>query len=431
MRVLEDPSHRLYRAALKAIADCEILEGLAKLVQAAEQSGSAHGAFAGKQLVQLAMHLGNDARRGGVGTNIRFSLLKLLSQSISQFSIHRSTKIAKAFLVCVDSDNAELANILNQGENSTLKILSREWKSTQSIEVLELLVNVIGKHFVPTSVCKILFKDRTDIKMAMALARVTRAGFNTLALKRIRQHGVPECCMKLKPNDSTIPESDRWALWALIAAGNAPMQRIFEGLRYFLDNHSADSQLAIASILRHYPPFKCARLLEAIAPQVLLSKSDDKATSADESPDGGFQVREDVRKLLAVLPTCEANLRNAAKEFFFDFNPETFALYLDVLTEDSIECSAEIIRSVYPNWSEKLLPMLESPMGRRRCKAALAASYLGPHPDLKACLNRLLQDEFEMVREEAAYALKKYNVPTVPVGVMDALPSNQATELLS
>jgi len=418
MQVLEDPRHRLYRSALKAIADCEIPEGLSRLVRATEQTSSAHGAFAGKQLVQLALHLGKEFRRGGIESAIRASLLKMLAGSLNEFAVHRSSTIAEAFLACVDADDAWFATILNDPNQSVLKILIRQWKSTQRIEILELLASLLGKHFVPKGVCEILFKDRKDIKMAVALANVAKHGLAPTALNRLVQNGVPECCMNLKPDDSLIDEQDRWTLWTLIAAGKAPLTRLFEGLRWFVENSSIESQLAIANILRHYPPTSCLEFLEAMAPEAMSKGEDIDAAKADDLPDDGSQFRADLRKLLGILPTSDPNLRNAIESFFGEFNIETLIQHLDVLMDDAIVCFAEIMRAIHPNWPQTLIPILESPVGERRCNAAVAASYLGAHSDLKLSLNKLLQDEFEMVREEAEYALKDY--PSVPV------PSNVA-----
>jgi hypothetical protein len=283
MRVLEDPSHRLYRPALKAISDCEIAEGFGKLVRAAEQISLPHGAFAGKQLLQLASHLGVEARRDGLGSSVRMTLLNLLAASLDEFSVHRSTTIADAFLACVDADDADLLAIMNREEDTVMKILTRQWKSTQRDEVLELLVKLLDKPFLPKSICNVLFKDRKDIKMAIALARGAQEGLSPLAIQRIHQNGIPECCVKLNPNDSTIREKDRWMIWTIVAAGHAPLPRLLEGVSCFLDNRSTESQLAIANILRHYPATDCLKFLEAMAPQAMLQAYADSGIPSSAS----------------------------------------------------------------------------------------------------------------------------------------------------
>lgn len=408
LRILEDPRHRLYRASLKAISDCEIVEGFGKLVRTAEQISLPHGAFAGKQLLQLATHLGTEARSGGAASSVRMSLLSLLAASLNDFQAHRSTTIADAFLACVDAGDADLLAILNQNEDSVMKILTRQWKSTQRIEVLELLVNLLDKPFLPKSICNVLFKERKDIKMALALAKGTRQGLSPLTLQRIQQNGIPECCLNLSMNDSSIGEQDKWSLWTIIAAGQAPLTRLLEGIRSFLDSPSTESQLAIANILRHYPTTRCFKFLEAMAPQAFL-----ETQLPHESLDDGTQFCQDIRKLLSVLSTCDPNLKKAIEEFFVEFNIETLLQHLDLLMDDAITCFAEIMRSLHPEWPQMLIPALESPDGERRCQAAIAASYLGPHPDVKGALSKLLQDKFVMVQEEAAYALKAYPTPSV------------------
>lgn len=418
MKVLEDPRHRLYRAALKAISDCEIVEGFGKLVRTAEQISSPHGAFAGKQLLQLATHLGTEARNGGAASMVRMSLLGLLAASLNQFQTHRSATIADAFLACVDAGDADLLAILNQNEDSVIKILTRQWKSTQRIEVLELLVNLLDKPFLPKSICNVLFKDRKDIKMAQALAMGTRDGLSPLTLQRIQQNGIPECCLNLDLNDSSLSEQDKWLLWTIVAAGQAPLPLLMKGVRIFLDRPSVESQLAIANILRHYPTTHCNQFLKAMAPDAFSDATPDGRTAAQSQEDeDGTHFRHDIRKLLSVLPNCDPNLKKAIEEFFVEFNIETLLLHLDLLMEDAIACFAEIMRSLHPTWPQMLIPALESPEGERRCQAAIAASYLGPHPSVKVALSKLLQDKFVMVQEEAAYALKDYPAPTATLSL--------------
>jgi hypothetical protein len=298
-----------------------------------------------------------------------------------------------------------------------MKILTRQWKSTQRDEVLELLVKLLDKPFLPKSICNVLFKDRKDIKMAIALARGTQEGLSPLAIQRIHQNGIPECCVKLNPNDSTIREKDRWMIWTIVAAGHAPLPRLLEGVSCFLDNRSTESQLAIANILRHYPATDCLKFLEAMAPQAMLQAYADRGIPSSDTQDDGSQFRRDIRKLLSALTHGEANLKNAIESFFCEFNIETLLQHLDLLMDDAITCFAEVMRSLHPKWPQMLIPALESPSGERRCKAAIAASYLGPHPDLKASLNKLLQDEFVMVQEEAAFALKDYPAPSLSLNL--------------
>jgi len=413
MRVLEDPRHRLYRAALKAISDCEIAEGFGKLVRTAEQISLPHGAFAGKQLLHLATHLGAEARNGGATSSVRTTLLSLLAASLGDFQVHRSTTIADAFLACVDAGDADLLGILNQNEDAVMKILTRQWKSTQRLEVLELLVDLLDKPFLPKSICNVLFKERKDIKMALALAKRTRDGLSPLTLQRIQQNGVPACCISLSLDDPSLSEQDRWALWTIVAAGQAPLSSLLVGIRSFLDNPSTESQLAIANILRHYPTTPCIQFLEAMAPEALLQADANCPLAYLESANDGSQFRQDIRKLLSVSPNCDPNLRKAIEEFFVEFNIETLLQHLDLLMDDAITCFAEIMRSLYPTWPQMLIPALESPDGNRRCQAAIAASYLGPHPDVKVALSKLLQDKFTMVQEEATYALKAYPTPSI------------------
>lgn len=431
LRVLEDSNHRLYRAALKAIADCELPEGLSKLVRASEQPSSLHGAYAAKQLIRMSMHLGAEVRNGGVESAIRISLLKLLAESLKQFSYHRSSSIAEALLVCIAVDDAEFASILNQEDAPILRVLIRQWRSTQRIEVLELLVSLLGKQFLPKSVCDILFIDRKDLKMSIALARGARSGLSPLALQRFHQNGVPECCQNLQPQDSSIDEQSQWTLWMLIAAGKASLPRLFEGLRWFVGNPSIESQLAIANILRHYPATTCSKFLEAMAPEAMLPLESSNANPENESLNDGSEFRRDIRKLLAVLPTCDANLKGAIEVLFSEFNLEILMQHMDYLMDDAISCFSEIMRAIHPRWPEALIPEMESSVAEKRLKAAVAASYLGPHPDLKLYLNKLQNDEFAMVREEAIFALRDYPSANIPTSVTSSLAASSIAGVLN
>jgi hypothetical protein len=246
-------------------------------------------------------------------------------------------------------------------------------------------------------------------------------------LQRIQQYGIPQCCLDLNLHDSSLSESDKRTLWTILAAGHAPLPRLFEGIRVFLGNESMEAQLAIASILRHYPKTSSAKFLEAMAPEALRSENSNSLDPVDETDDNGSQFRQDVRKLLGVLPKCEPNLRNAIEEFFDEFHIEALLTHLDSLMDDAIECFAEVMRALHPHWPLMLIPALEAPEGKRRRLAAIAASYLGPHPDIKFALTKLLQDKYMVVQEEAEYALKAYPVSSAPIIAAPLSPHTKPT----
>ncbi len=411
MRILEDSRHRSFRGALKLVGQCEVIEAMPRLIQAAEQTSSAHGVFAGKVLLDISSRLGAEAR-AGVNSPAREALIRLLANSLKAFSSHRSNVIAEAFLVGAVPDDAAIQAILTDSDDRILRILVRQWKTTNREEALDLLVRLFGRSFLPRSVVDILCRDRKDAMIAKALARSAEDGISSAVANRVQQNGGLACFEMIDSVESELEENDRRQLWKIMAAGRVPLPRLFEGIDTILQDQSLDAQHAVVDMLRHYRSPKCREVLKAMAPSIPWDGVEPKPEDIDLLIEQGVQFRNHLRTLTQFRESGTEVLRIAIGEFFKDFTINAFIGSLDVLSDDALNCFADILPVVNHRWHEALLPMLQSNAPKERYNAAIVAGYLQPHEALRGPLLNLINDKYQMIQEEAEFALSKYNAKT-------------------
>jgi hypothetical protein len=418
LEVLEDPSHKLFRSGLKLVGRCEIVEGFARLVGAAEQVSRPYASQAARILLELSTRLGNEAR-SGMKNSAREYLTKLLGDSLENFSLHRSQAIVEAFLVSACPNDATLQSILKQDDPKTLNILIRQWKTTQRQESLDLLVQLFGKPFVRRSLIEVLCRDRKDAGLARAIARSTEDGFSTSMASRIQQHGGLACFDEIEKSSSQVSDDDRRQLWIVMAAGKVPLPKLFEGIGSILEKPSLEAQHAVAEMLRRYQAPGCREILKSMAPAMGWDGIEPAESDLESLMEQGLRFRDSLLKLVGCRDSGSGEIRRAIIEFFHDFNLESFLENLDVLNDAAIRCFAEVLPLVDDRWHEVLLPVLKSNSPKVRCRGAIAAGYLPPHPDLRLSLTSLLGDQYEIIQEEAAYAMQKYNASSMPPARMN------------
>ncbi len=412
MEIVENPKNQAFRGALQLIAHGWIVDGFPRLVRAAEQVSSPHGVYAGRCLIELAAQLGNEGRSGHFCSG-RETLVKLLGKSLEAYASHRSNAITEALLVSATPDDAVLQAILKQDSDRTLKILVRMWKTTTRQEALDLLILLCGRQFVPRSVLEILSLERKDSKIAKALAQGTLKGISSGIARRIRQSGSLACFVEAENETSELDKQDRWQLWKLMAAGKIEIPKLFEGISSILEDNSLESQEFVADILREYRPPGCRTILKAMAPNIAFDNEEIPEHEYDKRVEEGVVFRRHLTKLITIKDTGREKIKKAIEEFFHDFTVHAFIEHLDILIDDALRCFAGILTLVNDRWYEALIPMLQSSVPKERCKAAITAGYLGPHPGLRTYLTKLLTDPFETIQEEAEFALKNYPT-TVP-----------------
>jgi hypothetical protein len=419
LEIVENPKNPAFRGALQLIAHGRVVDGFPRLVRAAEQVSSPHGVIAGKCLIELAVQLGSEGRSGLLCSS-RETLVKILGKSLEDYASHRSNAIPEALMVSAMPDDAVVQAILKQNSDRTLKILVRLWKTTTRQESLDLLILLCGRQFVPRSVLEILLRERKDSKIAKALAQGTHKGISSGFVKRIRQSGSLACFAEAENDTSELDKLDRWQLWKLMAAGKTPIPKLFEGISLILDDNSVESQEFVADILREYRPPGCRAILKAMAPNIAFDNENIPEHEYDKRVEEGVVFRRHLTKLIAIKEKGQEKIKKAVEEFFYDFTVNGFVEHLDILIDDALKCFGGILTLVHERWYEALIPMLQSSVPKERCKAAIAAGYLGPHPGLRNDLTKLLTDPFETIQEEASFALKQY--PTTVPAPRSGLP---------
>jgi hypothetical protein len=280
----------------------------------------------------------------------------------------------------------------------------------------------MSKNYLPRSVTEILFKKRTDVKMAMALSRGVASEQASQILAKVQENGSPACCPSVPVCESELSRDDQWRLWKLMAAGEIELDVLFAGLQSILADSSFEAQLAAAEVLRNSQKPSVHRLLKALAPGLMLVGHEEHSEPDENALKRSRNLRESLKYVLTLKQDNKSPLSNALFDYFRECSLEAFIQHLDSLTEESLKCLAEIVALVEVEWAEKIKVRFDSDAPQTRRLAVIAASYLGTPPTLKTHLHRLTLDKFDMIREEAEYALSLYpNMPAAKTAFVHSL----------
>ncbi|MCY2973770.1 MAG: hypothetical protein NTW52_03785 [Planctomycetota bacterium] len=432
LEILADDHHELFPDALKTAVACEMLEALPVLITTAEQTASPYASLAVKLLKELSLRLGGRTRETGMSSDFRDRFNQLLNDSLENYSSHRNAKIVDAFLACLVPDDAILQSILNDSHTKTFKLLSRHWKTTGCAEAIDLLVQVLWKHYLSHEVQQIIFRDRRDRLLGKSLAKCMRRELTGHVIDRLKKYGTPVCCITIEPDDNELPLEDRLNLWRLLAITGGPLAWFLKGVRYFLASHREQVEIAVADMLKLNTPPSCIEVMNAIglddiefgkAPLVRMGPLPDQATN-----------RENLQYLLDEAPRFAKPLQDAIECFFHDFTCEHMINKLSSKNDEYLEQFAKVVVLGERDWEESLKAYMLSPTPAIRCKGTIASTYFPPSLKLQPTLRELLDDAKEVIREEAAFALARYKSTSIegihPVTPQSLYETLQNTNLM-
>jgi len=406
LEILADDRNALFPDALKTAIACDMPEALAVLITTAEQTASPYGLLASHLLMELSRRLGGRARDTGMSSDYRDRFIHLLHQSLDNYSSHHNAKIVDAFLACSVPDDAQLHSILNDTQSKTFKLLSRHWKTTECVEAIDLLVQVLWKHYLSHDVQQIIFRDRRDRLLGKSLAKCMRRELTEHVIERLHQYGTPICCTTIEPDDAELSLEDRLNLWRLLSITGGPLVWFLKGVQYFLAHHREHLGIAVADILKLHSPPSHLDVMAAIGldscefgavSPVPVGRLSDQAIN-----------RENFQYLIAEAPRFPKPLQHALECFLKDFNCENFIKKLSFKNDEYLEQFAKMISLGERDWEESLKAYMLSPTPTVRCKGTIAATYFPPSLKLQPTLRLLLDDPKEVIREEAAFALTRY-----------------------
>lgn len=413
-KVLEDSSNPLYRPALVAIVECELVERFASVVRAAEQIGSPHGAFAARLLISLARMVGDSARESGMTSASRDELIRVLLSSIDNFSKHRSQIVVEALLVCSRPEDSHIYSAINEPDGKWMKLLSKTWRSTQRIEAIELLIELVWKHYIPKPLQDIVFHDRKDTLMIRAVSKFTQIGITPHILERLSMSGLPACCMDLDPTNESIPLMDRFYCWLLMANAKAPLGNVLEALIQFQKVIDPAIESLSASLMRNtfQPSFdEWVELLAKEQVELYELKRKLKKSGGGNIPVTEEMTIESYESRLVRLIQCArqstGTFQQSVKEYFKEFTCDGLVRKVDSQIESVLYSIAKVVRFAHSDWQDALASHLQSPTPKLRCDAVIAASYLGYDRKIYDILQRMLNDENKVVREEVEYAISE------------------------
>jgi hypothetical protein len=409
--ILADDHHELFPDALKTAVACEMLDALPVLITTAEQTAAPYASLAGQLLTELSLRLGGRTRETGMSSNFRDRLNQLLHNSLENYTSHRNAKIIDAFLACLVTDDAVLQCILSDSHTKTFKLLSRHWRTTGCAEAVDLLVQSLWKHYLPQEVQQIVFRDRRDRLLGKSLAKCMRRELTDQVIDRLKKYGTPVCCITIEPDDNELPLEDRLNLWRLLAITSGPLMWFLKGVRYFLTHHRDRVEFAVADMFRLHTPPSYTEVMHAIGlddfefgkvPLVRMGPLPDQATN-----------RENLQYLLEEAPRFAKPLYKAIECFLHDFTCEHFINNLSSKNEEYLQQFAKMVVLGQRDWEESLKAYMLSPIPAVRCKSTIASTYFPPSLKLQPTLRLLLDDPKEVIREEAAFALARYESPFV------------------
>ncbi len=434
LAILADDHHELFPNALKTAVACEMQEALPVLITTAEQTAAPYASLAGQLLMELSLRLGGRTRETGMSSDFRDRFIQLLHHSLENYSSHHNAKIVDTFLVCLVPDDAALQCILNDSNTKTFKLLSRHWKTTGCAEAIDLLVQVLWKHYLSHDVQQIIFRDRRDRLLGKSLAKCMRRELTDHVIERLRKYGTPVCCITIEPDDIELPLEDRLNLWRLLAITGGSFTWFLKGVRYFLTHHRKQVGIAVADMLKLHTPPSHTEVMSAIglddlefenAPLVRMGPLPDQATN-----------RENLQYLLNEAPRFPKPLQDALQSFFHDFTCEHFINKLSSKNDEYLEQFARVVVLGERGWEESLKAYMLSPTPAVRCKGIIASTHFAPSLKLQSALRVLQNDPMEVVREEAAFALARYKSssiegihPVTPQSLYEPLSSANLMEV--
>ena len=406
LEILADDRNELFPDALKTAVACELLEALPVLITTAERTASPYGLLASQLLMEISPRLGSRMRDTGISSDYRDRFIQLLHQSLENYSSHRNAKIVDAFLACLVPDDAHLQSLLNDTQTKTFKLLSRHWKTTACTEAIDLLVQVLWKHYLSHDVQQIIFRDRRDRLLGKSLAKCMRRELTEHVIERLQKYGTPICCITIEPDDNELPLEDRLNLWRLLSITGGPLVWFLKGVRFFLTHHREQVGIAVADMLKLHSPPSHLEVMSAIGlddhafgtvSRVRMGSLPDPATN-----------RENLQYLITEASRFPKPLQDALEYFLQDFNCENLILKLSSKSDEYLEQFAKVVALGERDWEESLKAYMLSPTPAIRRKGAIAATYFPPSLKLQPTLRILLDDPKEVIREEAAFALARY-----------------------
>jgi HEAT repeat protein len=330
---------------------------------------------------------------------VRQHVISSLEASVKRFDRHKRREAIEAFLLLVGRDNVTLKRILKDPHHAafltTVDVLSHSSRGG----VMRLLLSLLDDPHAPSAALSVV-ANRGDLKFVQYLLRkIGREPSSTVSqnLKHI------ESVAWLHSGHEVLGQLDDAAQHAavqLVIGSGTPRLKAFSLIEYLVLDGKPGGRRAAAEAL--------AEFSGAEANNLVLRALDDPDPQVQAAAVAQLRSRGIVgslARLVAMVDSPHAVVRNAARENLDEFTIERFLRAFDLLEEEVRQSTGMLVQKI----DLRTIPQLEVEMksrGRtRRLRGLAIARTIGVVEQLERLVIELLGDEDHMVRVEAAAAL--------------------------
>jgi hypothetical protein len=320
-------------------------------------------------------------------------------------------EVVECILVLGDPDSGAVRKACLQSSPACREMAANLLANSKHPGVMRLLMEFMGQNYPNTKAFE-AFEKRFDPEFVCHVLRGFPKRLSENQQKNFRQlTRVAWIADELLPLEA-IPPGLHESLVAFVQATGMSLDDKIEIQKWILLNGSMPGRQAATQIL------------EAIAPEsvrgILFGSLDSEKEDVQVWATGQLRaqgVPEAIRLLIERLDSPLPAVREAAREELASFD---LSLVLNIFEQlDRSVCLrvGALIRKTDPACIPKMLEELNSPIRRRRIRAARAADALGLAIDVQKGLLAMLSDEDTILRRTAAELLVSVPSPEVVVGL--------------
>jgi len=389
-------------------------EVIPTLLTALEQVERAHAGPILAALYDLIEQLRQQLTGGGLtghanGTVLRSEVLAALEGSLERWPNHRRPEVLELFLHLAPRDHPLLQQILQSPHHSLHLPLVDVLSKSGSPIVRELLLGYLEDPQLPLGVLSV-FARRSDTKFIRQwLRKIGRSVSPVLGqnLKRLRN------IQWLRTGPGIFQGLDSWAelgLVRLAALSSIPRNLAFGLVEYVLRYGKPPGRRAAAQALENFHG--------AAANALTLQALEDLDPYVQAAVLGHIRQRGIpglLPRLLALLDSPHAVVRQAARKSLGEFNFKRFLHSFDLLEEPVRRQTGLLVKKIDPQTIPILRQELESPIRSRRSRAIAIVRAIDAAPPLEAILKKIAQEDPDSgIRREATLALAEHGIEVEP-----------------
>jgi HEAT repeat protein len=408
----------LRACALSIVVDTENFDQVPTLLQILDQRDDPFQQAASDALQDLVNRLYEHCHGGGVrragsrghrkAPQARQAVLAALDAACNRFdSLVRPTVIVESILVLGDPDNFAVRKLLSQSAPPCRELAAELLVHSKHPGVMRLLMSSLDQNYPHTRAMEAI-AARADAEFVCHLLRSFPKRLSESQQKNLRQLTRIAWLSDERLPLAAIPPALHPALVAFVQASGLDADVKTDVHKWILRNGGVEGRQAAGGVLESVAPDAVRSILFGS----LNSASEDvQAWATSQLRTQG--VPEAIKLLLQRLDSSLPAVREAARGELESFNLELLLSIFDHLDRNVCLRAGQLVRKTDTRCIEKLQAELNSPIRRRRIRAALASSALGLAGEAQSGLLAMLSDQDAQVRRVAVEVLA--SVPAAEV----------------